>query len=170
MAYPLTYVSPFTAIAANALNAEDAVALMEDFIPWWAIIPAALSGFSLPRRIGRLSIFGIDATDGVAHGGTTRPSPVRSVQRLVCSLMWAAGLRAAALVQKVLLHLYESQPWEKMLAVGVRRYLPSTRVGGSARAVRVELSQFFSQSPDIEEGALARHAADRRGGLYGMVS
>ncbi|MGD0023127.1 MAG: hypothetical protein ABSC37_00675 [Xanthobacteraceae bacterium] len=133
LAHPLTYVAPFRDIAANALAAEEPVALIEDFIPWWAIIPAMFRGLRFPRQVRRLSIFGIDATD------LLRLEAARDRRMAVCveaSLLRhvAKGLARRAIRPNLLLYLYEAQPWEKMLTRGLRESLPSTRIVGVQHA------------------------------------
>ena len=129
LAYPLTYVSPFGAIAANVLAAQEPVALIEDFIPWWAILPASIRGLTFPRRLGRLSVLGIDATEVLRL--EARRDRRLAVNAEAC-LLAHVGRRLArrAVRPELVVHLYESQPWEKMLAFGVRKHLPTARIIG----------------------------------------
>src|SRR5262245_1406475 len=133
LAYPLTYVAPFRAIVANSVAAREPVALIEDFIPWWAIIGAVLTGLRLPRQVGRLEVLGIDATEVLRLEARRDRRLSVSVEATLLAHV-GKGLARAGIRPKALLHLYEAQPWEKMLAHGVRGHLPSTRIVGVQHA------------------------------------
>jgi hypothetical protein len=133
LAYPLTYVSRFKEIAANALAAQEPVALIEDFIPWWVIIPAAIHGLAFPREIGRLSVLGIDATVVLRlEARRDRRLAVGAEARLLSYV--GRGLARRGIRPQTVLHLYEAQPWEKMLALGLRESVPSARIIGVQHA------------------------------------
>jgi len=151
LAYPLTYVAPFMAIARNALNAEDVVALIEDFIPWRAILPAALSGLSLPRRIGRLSIFGIDAT-AVLRMEAQRDRRLSASAEAHLLTYVGRGFARRGINPEILLHLYEAQPWEKMLAAGVRQHLRARVVAVQHAPFAWNYLSFFPSHRDLEDG------------------
>jgi hypothetical protein len=133
LVYPLTYVSPFRTIVANTIAAREPVALIEDFIPWWAIIAAAFAGWRLPHQIGQLQVLGIDATDLLRlEARRDRRLSVGVEATLLAHV--GRGLARQGIRPKTLLHLYEAQPWEKLLAHGVRQHLPSTRIAGVQHA------------------------------------
>jgi hypothetical protein len=154
LAYPLTYVSRFASIAANALAAQEPVALTEDFIPWWAIIPAAFNGLTFPRQVGRLSALGIDATAVLRlEASRDRRLAVSAEASLLAHV--GCGLARRGIRPGHVLHLYESQPWEKMLAYGLRRHLPSVRIVGVQHAPFAwNYVSFFPSRRSIAQGAL----------------
>jgi hypothetical protein len=154
LVYPLTYVSRFETIAANALAAQEPAALIEDFIPWWAIIPAALRGLAFPRQVGRLSVLGIDATAVLRlEAGRDRHLSVSATATLLSYV--GRGLARCGIRPGYALHLYESQPWEKMLAFGLRRHLPSARIVGVQHTPFAwNYLSFFPSRRSIAQGAL----------------
>jgi hypothetical protein len=151
LAYPLTYVARFAAIANNALKAKDAVALIEDFIPWWAIIPAALSGLSLPRRVGRLSLLGIDVT-AVLRMEARRDRRLAASTEAQLLAHVGRGLARRRIRPKLLFYLYEAQPWEKMLALGMRKDMPTRVIGVQHAPFAWNYISFFPSHRDIEDG------------------
>lgn len=127
LVYPLTYTSPFTQIAHNALTARETVALVDDFVPWWAGLAAAVFGLRFPHQVGGLSIFGVDA------GPVVRVEAARDRRRAFAAEAMllrhvGKGLARRGIRPPVVLHLYENQPWEKLLARGLRAHLPAVRV------------------------------------------
>jgi hypothetical protein len=154
LAYPLTYVSPFHAIVANAVAAQEPVALVEDFIPWWAIIPAAIAGWRLPHHVGQLRVLGIDATQVLRLEARRDRRLSVSVEANLLAYV-GDGLARRGIRPKTLVHLYEAQPWEKMLTHGVRRHLASTRIVGVQHApfARNYLS-FFPSRESLAEAAI----------------
>jgi hypothetical protein len=154
LAYPLTYVSRFGEIAANALSAQEPVALNEDFIPWWAIIPAAFHGLAFPHEIGRLSVLGIDATPVLRlEAQRDRRLAVGAEARLLCYV--GRGLARRGIRPQTVLHLYEAQPWEKLLALGLRESVPSARIVGVQHAPFAwTYLSFFPSRRTIEQRAL----------------
>jgi hypothetical protein len=125
LVYPLTYVAPARDIIRNALSAQEAVVVVDDFVPWWAGFAAALFGLGFPMRLGKLSVDNLDATD-VVRAEAVRDRRLAfgaeaTLLRYVGSGMARLGIRPRALI-----HLYEGQPWEKMLARG----FAATRVIG----------------------------------------
>jgi hypothetical protein len=154
LSYPLTYVSPFREILANALAAQEPVALIEDCIPWWAILPAALHGLALPRNVGRLSVLDIDAS-AVLRLEATRDRRL-AVGAEACLLSYVGrGLAHRGIRPQTVLHLYESQPWEKMLALGLRDSVPAVRIVGVQHAPFAwNYLSFFPSRRSIAQGAL----------------
>ena len=147
-------LSPFGAIATNALAAQEPVALIEDFIPWWAIIPAALNGLMFPRRVGRLSALGIDAT-AVLRMEARRDRRL-AVSAEACLLAYVGrGLARRGIRPGLVLHLYESQPWEKMLAFGIRQHIPHARIVGVQHAPFAwNYLSFFPSRRNIAQGVM----------------
>jgi hypothetical protein len=154
LGFPLTYVSRFGAIAANALAAQDAVVLIEDLIPWWAIIPAALSDLTFPSQVGQLTVLGIDATAVLRmEARRDRRLSVAVEARLVAYV--GRGMERFGIAPKVVLHAYEAQPWEKMLALGIRRALPGACIVAMQHAPFAwNYLSFFPSRRSIAQGAV----------------
>lgn len=127
--YPLTYVASMRTIVSNALASVETVAFLEDFIPWHAAFSGLLFGLAFPRKVRGFSIMGMDATSVV------RAEAARDRRLAFCaeaSLMRYVGgaLARLGIQPRFLLHLYEAQPWEKMLEEGIRDELRNTKIIG----------------------------------------
>ena len=153
LVYPLTYIVPFQQILDNIAATSESVVLIEDVIPWWSIVPAIFSGLMFPRHIGKLVADGKD-TSSLLRLEAVRDQRLASCAEAVLLRYVGPGLARLGARPELLLHLYEHQPWEKVLAAGVRRALPTTRVVGVQHApfARNYLS-FFPSRRALSDGA-----------------
>jgi len=128
LVYPL-YTLPFGEVLANAMQASDPVVFIEDLISWRSILTSAFVGLGIPAHLQPASVLGFDA------GGVLRAEAERDRESAAMSEAWllrdvGARLSALGVAPEFLLHLYEAQPWEKMLARGFRDHLPRTKIVG----------------------------------------
>jgi hypothetical protein len=77
--------------------------------------------------VGQLTALGIDATAVLRmEARRDRRLSVAVEARLIAHV--GRGLARLGIQPKLVLHAYEAQPWEKMLALGIRRSSPAVRI------------------------------------------
>jgi hypothetical protein len=154
LVHPLTYVASFRKILGNAFGSAEPIAFVEDFIPWWAIVQAGFSGLFFPQQIKTLLVCGIDATPVLRLEAARDRLLANSAEAQLLRFV-GPGLARLGIRPSLLLHLHEAQPWEKMLALGVRRHLPSTRVAGVQHTPFAwNYLSLFPSRRSIAEGAI----------------
>lgn len=154
LSYPLTYTAPYRILAKNAARAKDAVVLVEDLVPWWAGFLAMWSGLGLKARVRKLRALGRDVTAVLKlEVARERLFPAAAEAHLMRFV--GRGLAGLGIRPKALLHLYEGQPWEKMLAYGMRRDLKGVRIAGLQHApFAYEYLSFFPSTRALAGNAV----------------
>lgn len=155
---PIYWLEAFDDIAANGVRANDDVLLLEDALSIFDVLKVAWAS---------LFSFRVFQTKALIGGRDMTP-----ILRLEMGREWESWRPAYArlfacvgryLAQKEikpqsLMHLSENHSWEKCLRLGLRRYLPSTRVVGCQQSPFSPL--YFNMVPtrlELEKG----EAADR---------
>jgi hypothetical protein len=154
LVYPL-YTTRFRDVVANATQANEPVVFIEDLIPWRAVFASVFEGLTFPQQILMASISGLDTTP-ILQLEAERDRELASCSEATLLRSIGAGLAALGIQPDLLMHLYEAQPWEKMLAHGVREHLPSTRIVGVQHAPFARTyTSFFPSRRSIADGATA---------------
>lgn len=127
--HPLTYVASYKDILNNSLETSEPVAFIEDFIPWWAILPAITVGLNFPKKLLKFTssetdlspLFRIEASKDRRLSVCVEAYLMRYV---------GLGLARHLINPNVVLYPYEAQPWEKLLIRGMRKFLKSVVIAG----------------------------------------
>lgn len=150
LVYPL-YTLPFRDVVANALQAGEPVVFVEDLISWRAILSCVFAGLGFPAQIVGASTQGLDVAD-VLRVEAEREAVSGSEAVLLRDV--GAHLSVLGIKPDLLMHLYEGQPWEKMLARGIRDHLPLTKIVGVQHAPFAhDYLSFFPSRRSLNEGA-----------------
>jgi hypothetical protein len=134
IANPVSWVYPFEEIVKNIKCAQDRVILPEEclglkdvlYITWKTLF------YSVSLK-SRFVIQGTDVTELVKN--ELRKERIKSRQCWATQFYYVGrfllenGIRPAVVV-----HPYENQPWEKSLRLGLRQYLPETKIVGYQHA------------------------------------
>ncbi|HLH89464.1 MAG TPA: hypothetical protein VKX28_13510 [Xanthobacteraceae bacterium] len=125
---PLDWTDPYEAIAANAMASGEPVLMIEDAYTIGDIVRAAIATLRPPARPLRFqSRNGLDLTFAI------RAALWREVRRgapTLAHLQFGVGrlMHRLGMKPRVVIHLYEGQPWERTLRTSIRSTLPEARV------------------------------------------
>lgn len=145
-------------VVSNTLQAHDPVIGVEDCVTAGDVLRAAVGALIAPWRIS----LGV-TVNGVSLDSVMRFERLREMQTwrpMQSRLFHFVGKTFAKhnIHPIVLIHLYENQPWEKILRASVRRYLPDTNVVGYQH---VPLAPYFintyPSAHEIERGLIPDH-------------
>ena len=154
LANPLIWMHPFPAIAESCLAAADPVLMLGDCLTFgevWRVLIASLrSPFSLgrPMRLNELEITAL-----VRREVWLEFQKGHSGQALLF-LAVGQALHRQGISPKAVFFRYEGQPWEKLLANGLRRHCPETRVIGCQLSMFSD--NYLSLYPSRADIALGR--------------
>ena len=151
LVYPI-YTQTFKDVAVNALASVEPTILVEDLIPWSAIFKCALAGLGFATQVGELHVDDIDATS-VLHIEADRERELAFCSEALLLRHAGRQLTKFGIHPDMLMHLYEAQPWEKMLARGVREGMhSSTRIVGVQHApFSKEYISFFPSQQSLSQ-------------------
>lgn len=125
---PLDWADAYEAIAANAMTSGEPTLMIEDSYTIGDILRAAIATLRPPARPLRFqSRNGSDLTLAIAAALSRE---VRRGAPTLAHLQLGVGplMRRLGMKPRVVVHLYEGQPWERTLRASIRSALPATRV------------------------------------------
>jgi hypothetical protein len=149
-----SWVHPLETLVEAVTSARDSVVVVEETVSVWNAISLVLRSLRMPARLaGRLQIGGVDLTGLVASqlwkdwAGQRHlwALQFRSVGRFLCE--------AATPFQVI--HLFENQPWEKTMRLGLKEFLPGAAVIGCQHTpVSERWFPYFPSRRDVTSGQL----------------
>jgi glycosyltransferase involved in cell wall biosynthesis len=157
VAVPASWMFPIDAILANVAGAKDSVLMLEQSLRWRDVISIVVCSLVSPVHVRRrLEVGTIDVT---GHLVDELRSEAAKPRQLWAMQFFHLGRHIARQgPPAVVLHLFEGQPWEKMLRMGIQQGSSQTRVVGcqhTPMSVR-----WFPWSPsrrDLTSGQLPDH-------------
>ena len=155
LANPTGWIDPFSDIAKNTAQSADPIILLHHCITPLDAVRAAFLTLFFPLIVRRtLHIAGHDLSPVLRLALHYELVRWRQTWALLYDRVGKA-MHACGVRPKLVVHLYENQPWEKLLRAGIRRHLPETRIGAFQHAPFAELylSQFASRR-DIAQDLL----------------
>jgi hypothetical protein len=134
LAVPLSWVDSFEDIARSAKASPEEVFLPEHCMgTGQALLDALRTLVWKPRQTRPFLLAGRDASWLLRDALWEERSKARQMQALQFMHV-APGLASLGVRPRGLLHLYENQPWEKLLRMGVRRSFPDCPCTGYMHA------------------------------------
>jgi hypothetical protein len=148
------WVHPLEALLRNIGAARDPVVVPEEALRWrdaLRIILGTVAAPARPRR--RFVIDGVDLTSLIID--ELRQERAKTRQLWALQFFYAGRLLAHRFRPKTLLVLFENQPWEKMLQLGIRAALPEVDIIGCQHTPNsVRWLPFFPSRRDLRAGRL----------------
>jgi hypothetical protein len=148
------WVYPLDALLRNVGSARDPVLVPEEALRWRDVLKIVISTVAAPARPrGRFAIDGVDLTSLIVD--ELRQERAKTRQLWALEFFYAGRALARRLRPKTLLVLFENQPWEKMLQLGLRSASPGVNVIGCQHTPNsVRWLPLFPSRRDLRAGRL----------------